>query len=83
MSSHQPFLLQLYRTGLSALEPAAAGLLLWRERKGKEDPVRLQERRGWPSLDRAHERAYAMLGARDPGAKLRARREAAQQSSAA
>ena len=52
MSLPQPFLLHLYRTGLSALEPAAAGLLLWRERKGKEDPERLRERRGWPSRDR-------------------------------
>ena len=34
-------------------------------------------------LDRAHERAYAMLGTRDPGAKLRARREPARQGSAA
>jgi hypothetical protein len=34
-------------------------------------------------LDEAHERAYAMLGARDPGAKLRSRAATAQQSSAA
>src|SRR5918999_220733 len=34
-------------------------------------------------LDRAHERAYAMLGARDPGAKIRSRHAAAQQGSAA
>jgi 3-deoxy-D-manno-octulosonic-acid transferase len=52
MSAHQPFLLHLYRTGLTALEPAAAGLLLWRERKGKEDRERIRERRGWPSQDR-------------------------------
>ena len=52
MSPHQPLLLQLYRTGLSVLEPAAAGLLLWRERNGKEDRARLQERRGWPSQER-------------------------------
>ena len=52
MSAHRPFLLHLYRTGLTALEPAAAGLLLWRERKGKEDRERLRERRGWPSQDR-------------------------------
>jgi 3-deoxy-D-manno-octulosonic-acid transferase len=52
MSPATPPLLHLYRIGLAALEPAAAGLLLWRERKGKEDPVRLRERRGWPSLDR-------------------------------
>jgi lysophospholipid acyltransferase (LPLAT)-like uncharacterized protein len=34
-------------------------------------------------LDQAHERAYAMLGARDPGAKARSRHAAAQQGSAA
>jgi lysophospholipid acyltransferase (LPLAT)-like uncharacterized protein len=34
-------------------------------------------------LDAAHERAYAMLGARDPGAKTRSRHAAAQQGSAA
>ena len=44
--SSQPFLLHLYRMSLGALEPAAAGLLLWRERHGKEDRERLQERRG-------------------------------------
>jgi lysophospholipid acyltransferase (LPLAT)-like uncharacterized protein len=33
-------------------------------------------------LDRAHERAYAMLGARDPGAKVRARHGAEQGSAA-
>jgi 3-deoxy-D-manno-octulosonic-acid transferase len=52
MSLPRPFLLRLYRTGVSVLEPAAAGLLLWRERKGKEDPTRLRERRGWASEDR-------------------------------
>jgi lysophospholipid acyltransferase (LPLAT)-like uncharacterized protein len=34
-------------------------------------------------LDEAHERAYAMLGARDPGAKARPRHAAAQHGSAA
>ena len=34
-------------------------------------------------LDQAHERAYAMLGAQDPGAKLRARDRATEQGSAA
>jgi lysophospholipid acyltransferase (LPLAT)-like uncharacterized protein len=34
-------------------------------------------------LDQAHERAYALLGARDPGAQVRSRRAAARQSSAA
>ncbi|HEX2727010.1 MAG TPA: 3-deoxy-D-manno-octulosonic acid transferase [Beijerinckiaceae bacterium] len=52
MSAHSPFLLKLYRGGLVALEPAAAGLLLWRQRKGKEDRERLQERRGWATHGR-------------------------------
>jgi lysophospholipid acyltransferase (LPLAT)-like uncharacterized protein len=34
-------------------------------------------------LDQAHERAYGMLGAQDPGAKLRARDRAVEQGSAA
>jgi 3-deoxy-D-manno-octulosonic-acid transferase len=52
MSARAPFLLNLYRTGLTVLEPAAAGLLHWRERKGKEDRARLRERQGWPSRER-------------------------------
>jgi 3-deoxy-D-manno-octulosonic-acid transferase len=52
MSTPAPFVLKLYRGGLAALEPAAAGLLLWRERKGKEDPSRLRERRGYASRAR-------------------------------
>lgn len=38
--------LQAYRYGLYVGEPAVAGLLAWRSRKGKEDPGRLPERRG-------------------------------------
>jgi 3-deoxy-D-manno-octulosonic-acid transferase len=41
-----PPLLRFYRGGLYVLEPAAAGLLAWRRRKGKEDGARLAERRG-------------------------------------
>jgi 3-deoxy-D-manno-octulosonic-acid transferase len=41
-----PPLLHLYRGGLYVLEPAAAGLLAWRRRAGKEDGARLPERRG-------------------------------------
>jgi lysophospholipid acyltransferase (LPLAT)-like uncharacterized protein len=41
-----PPLLRLYRGGLYVLEPAAAGLLAWRRRAGKEDGARLPERRG-------------------------------------
>lgn len=46
MSAPFPFLLRVYHFGLAAMEPAAAGFLLWRRGKGKEDPARLTERRG-------------------------------------
>lgn len=52
MNLRTPWLLGLYRGGLTLLEPAAAGLLAWRERRGKEDPARIQERRGMPSRAR-------------------------------
>lgn len=52
MSPRRPWLLRLYRGGLTVLEPAAAGLLAWRERRGKEDPARITERRGMPSRAR-------------------------------
>lgn len=52
MSERLPLALRAYRTGLSVLEPAAAGFLLWRRHKGKEDPARLRERRGFPSRPR-------------------------------
>lgn len=45
-------LLRLYRGGLLVLEPAAAGLLAWRRRKGKEDGGRLPERRGVAGRER-------------------------------
>lgn len=35
------FIISAYRTLSAVLEPAAAGLLLWRRRRGKEDPARL------------------------------------------
>ncbi|MCJ2014508.1 3-deoxy-D-manno-octulosonic acid transferase [Methylobacterium sp. J-076] len=44
--------LRLYRTGLRIGEPAVAGLLAWRARRGKEDPRRLGERRGLPGRAR-------------------------------
>ncbi|HEX8416644.1 MAG TPA: 3-deoxy-D-manno-octulosonic acid transferase, partial [Methylobacterium sp.] len=44
--------LQAYRYGLYLGEPAVAGLLAWRSRRGKEDPGRLSERRGLPGLAR-------------------------------
>jgi 3-deoxy-D-manno-octulosonic-acid transferase len=52
MSAGLPVALQVYRAGLTALEPAAGALLLWRQRRGKEDPERLGERRGIASRER-------------------------------
>lgn len=45
-------LLRAYRVLTALLEPVAAGLLLWRRRRGKEDPARMAERRGLASLRR-------------------------------
>jgi 3-deoxy-D-manno-octulosonic-acid transferase len=45
-------LLGLYRGTLTVFEPAAAGLLAWRKRRGKEDPERIVERRGIATLSR-------------------------------
>ncbi len=47
-----PALLRAYHYGLIAGEPALAGLLAWRRRRGKEDPVRLPERTGRPGRPR-------------------------------
>ncbi|GJD48862.1 3-deoxy-D-manno-octulosonic acid transferase [Methylobacterium crusticola] len=47
-----PPLLRAYHYGLIALEPALAGLLAWRRRRGKEDPARLPERTGRPGRPR-------------------------------
>ncbi|MCJ2053474.1 3-deoxy-D-manno-octulosonic acid transferase [Methylobacterium sp. J-070] len=44
--------LQLYRAGLRIGEPALTGLLAWRAQRGKEDPLRLPERRGLPGRAR-------------------------------
>jgi 3-deoxy-D-manno-octulosonic-acid transferase len=52
MRARLPVALRIYRTGLIVLEPAAAGLLLWRKRRGKEDPERLGERRGIANRER-------------------------------
>jgi 3-deoxy-D-manno-octulosonic-acid transferase len=46
-----PFL-RLYRLATIALTPCARPLLAWRARRGKEDPSRLGERLGFPSLPR-------------------------------
>ncbi len=47
-----PWPLKLYRGATYALEPVAAATLRWRERKGKEDPARIGERRGHPAMPR-------------------------------
>ncbi|MFB0492297.1 3-deoxy-D-manno-octulosonic-acid transferase [Methylobacterium sp. OAE515] len=44
--------LQAYRAGLRIGEPALTGLLAWRAQRGKEDPLRLPERRGLPGRAR-------------------------------
>ncbi|WP_336486210.1 3-deoxy-D-manno-octulosonic acid transferase [Methylobacterium nigriterrae] len=44
--------LRAYRYGLYLGEPALAGLLAWRSRRGKEEPGRLPERRGLPGRAR-------------------------------
>jgi len=45
-------LLRLYRLATIALTPCARPLLAWRAGRGKEDPSRLGERLGFPSLPR-------------------------------
>jgi 3-deoxy-D-manno-octulosonic-acid transferase len=52
MSEDLPAAYRAYRTALAVLEPAVAGLLLWRQRKGLEERARLGERQGWPSRQR-------------------------------
>jgi 3-deoxy-D-manno-octulosonic-acid transferase len=47
-----PILFRAYRTATALLEPAVLGLLLWRQRKGREDRTRLGERQGYPSRQR-------------------------------
>ncbi len=44
--------LSLYRGATTLLEPAAAFLLLARARRGKEDPFRIDERRGFSAVPR-------------------------------
>ena len=56
-------LLRSYRLAASALEPMAAGLLLWRRRRGKEDPARLAERRGIAGLKRPNRPLVWLHGA--------------------
>ncbi|SCY87965.1 3-deoxy-D-manno-octulosonic acid transferase [Microvirga guangxiensis] len=47
-----PILFKAYRTTTALLEPAVLGLLLWRQRKGREERSRLGERQGYPSRQR-------------------------------
>ncbi len=56
-------ILRAYRAGLYLGEPALAGLLAWRARRGKEDPGRLAERRGLPGRARPTGRLVWMHGA--------------------
>ncbi|WP_293797485.1 3-deoxy-D-manno-octulosonic acid transferase [uncultured Bosea sp.] len=56
-------ILRSYRYATSLLEPAAAGLLLWRKRRGKEDPERLAERRGHASIKRPNKPLIWLHGA--------------------
>jgi len=58
-----PVALKAYRYGLYLGEPAVAGLLAWRSRRGKEDPGRLTERRGRPGRARPVGRLVWMHGA--------------------
>jgi 3-deoxy-D-manno-octulosonic-acid transferase len=63
MNAKLPASLRIYRMGLALLEPAAAALLLWRKRRGKEDPERVRERRGIPSRERPEGRLAWLHGA--------------------
>jgi 3-deoxy-D-manno-octulosonic-acid transferase len=56
-------ILQSYRVISALLEPAAAGLLLWRRRRGKEDPTRFAERRGYPGIRRPDKTLVWLHGA--------------------
>ena len=56
-------ILQGYRMVSALLEPAAAGLLVWRRRRGKEDPTRFAERRGYPGARRPDKTLVWLHGA--------------------
>jgi 3-deoxy-D-manno-octulosonic-acid transferase len=56
-------LLTLYRLATLALTPLAHPLLIWRAKVGKEDPERLGERVGLPSLPRPNGRLVWLHGA--------------------
>lgn len=59
----QGALLGGYRLATALLEPAAAGLLVWRRRRGKEDPTRFAERRGYPGVRRPDKTLVWLHGA--------------------
>jgi 3-deoxy-D-manno-octulosonic-acid transferase len=52
LSCALPLPVQIYRTSLGLLEPAAAGLLAWRRRRGLEEAPRIGERQGYPGRAR-------------------------------
>lgn len=50
--SDASLLLTLYRVGTMSISPLARAALAWRRLRGKEDPLRLSERLGFPSKAR-------------------------------
>lgn len=56
-------LIRSYRLATALLEPAAAGLLQWRRRQGKEDAERLSERRGYATVKRPNRPLVWLHGA--------------------
>lgn len=56
-------ILRAYRYATTLLEPAAAGLLVMRQRRGKEDPERISERRGHPGVKRPNKPLVWLHGA--------------------
>ncbi|HEY8579982.1 MAG TPA: 3-deoxy-D-manno-octulosonic acid transferase [Beijerinckiaceae bacterium] len=61
--SARPAPLRVYRALTQAMTPFAPLLLKWRARKGKEDPERLEERRGFATLERPYGRLAWLHGA--------------------
>jgi 3-deoxy-D-manno-octulosonic-acid transferase len=63
MSKHYSFPLRLYTLGMALSEPAAVLALKMRQRRGKEDPTRIAERRGFPGRPRPQGRLAWLHGA--------------------
>lgn len=61
--SRKGAIFRAYRYATALLEPAAAGLLLMRKRRGKEDPERISERRGYPGVKRPNKPLVWLHGA--------------------